>query len=170
VGRSVRVVLALRASWSTRYAAVNMFTGVGYNHMTQPDAGHPLSSRALQSTVHVLCVADYSLKRLREHSADPLFIRRGTRLLTTKFCDRLMPEVRELLLRLDRCSTRTKPSTRPAHDGLSIAHERHRGTVLLPRMLDVFATQAPHAGLDVVQSKSEDIGDLLACPHATRPC
>lgn len=123
-------------------------------------------SRSLSSAAHALGVTQpalsYSLGRLRAHYADPLFVRRGHRLLSTPFLDQLMPEVRDLLARLDRLQ-HTHHTFQPAQSQRQF--RLHMSDVaeliMLPALLKVMAADAPGVSLDIMHSPTARIGDQL---------
>lgn len=96
-----------------------------------------------------------ALRRLRETLGDPLFHRRGTRLVLTPRAEAMRHPVREALQSIEAAcfgDLRFDPAT---HRGsLRVALSEHWHFALLPRLLEVLDREAP--GLDLLLERAHE--------------
>ncbi|MBX3608713.1 MAG: LysR family transcriptional regulator [Hydrogenophaga sp.] len=103
-----------------------------------------------------------ALARLRRHLNDELFVRTPDGLKSTRACERLAPEVTDLLHRLE--------STMSAREAFDPAHSEARWRtslsdlgemMFLPALATALRTHAPHARLANVAVAAEDLPGAL---------
>lgn len=119
-------------------------------------------ARAAASLALTPSAISHALRRLREQFNDPLFLRSGRQLRPTPMCDKLAPEVHELLLRMQGLIERGKSfvpheTRRVFRLGIPEAIEPE----LFPRLYTRLANAAPHARFESIAVPHSQLSEHL---------
>lgn len=105
----------------------------------------------------------HTLARLRDVFGDPLLVRQGNQMLLTPRAEALAPRLREAFSALE-VALREPDSFEPQHASVrfTIAASDAVTVTVVPRLLRLFATEAPRAEVCVVPYAREALHDALA--------
>lgn len=104
----------------------------------------------------------HALGRLRQHFDDDLFIKEGRKLVATAFARRLYPQVKQAVNSLTMATEQSTIDTLIAQTKqITIAMNDEIELVLLPLLLQKFASQAPHIRLNSVRLEREKMNKQL---------
>lgn len=104
----------------------------------------------------------HALGRLRQHFDDDLFIKEGRKLVATAFARRLYPQVKQAVNSLTMATEQSTIDTLIAQTKqITIAMNDEIELVLLPLLLQKFASQAPHIRLNSVRLQREKMNKQL---------
>lgn len=123
-------------------------------------------TRAAQSLHLTPSAVSHSFRRLREHLGDPLFIRSGRSMHPTPVCQRMAPELLDMLSRLRQLLQQWgKFDPRTTQQTFRIGIPDAIEAALLPGIMHILGKQAPHAGLASVPIARKDMERELATGH-----
>ncbi|WP_434354080.1 LysR family transcriptional regulator [Psychrobacter sp. HD31] len=104
----------------------------------------------------------HALGRLRQHFDDDLFIKEGRKLVATAFARRLYPQVKQAVNSLTMATEQSTIDTLIAQTKqITIAMNDEIELVLLPLLLQKFASHAPHIRLNSVRLEREKMNKQL---------
>lgn len=119
-------------------------------------------TRVAESMFITPSAVSHAIKRLRDTLGDPLFVRKGQSMQPTPACRRMAPLLQDGLVRLrqalQQCSEFTPATTEQVfrlsiHDALE--------PLVVPRLLQLFAKQAPNAGINSIKLDRDNTGRQL---------
>ena len=97
----------------------------------------------------------HSLKRLRAHFSDPLFIRKGAGVQPTPRATAIAKDIRQILQAADMVFTNRPFNPARTSRTFKIAASDYALSILLPSLQRKFLSKAPHCQLEIIQADAE---------------
>lgn len=115
----------------------------------------------------------HTLERLRQALGDPLFVKSGRGIVSTRYAVQAAPHIRQILDDLHSLSSGPPFTPASAEFTFTIAANDYQRDLLLPGLLSVLRRDAPGIRLQVIPSGiptaemlRKDLCDLIISPHA----
>ena len=115
----------------------------------------------------------HTLDRLRQALGDPLFVKSGRGIVSTRYAVQAAPHIRQILDDLHSLSSGPPFTPASAEFTFTIAANDYQRDLLLPGLLSVLRRDAPGIRLQVIPSGiptaemlRKDLCDLIISPHA----
>jgi DNA-binding transcriptional LysR family regulator len=132
---------------------------------------HRSFTRAAEAVDQNQSTVSYRIDKLRKAFDDPLFVRVGGRLATTRRCDEIVQFANATLDQLEALLSGSEFDPLEAEDSLCISCNQYQRALILPIVFRMVRNRAPRLKLRIITASTKGAGhlksgeaDLLICP------